>query len=817
MSKSVPYVVNLCDVTLHDIPLVGGKAASLGEMIRALTQHTLTQHNVRVPHGFVVTTDAYRALLSSNHLAEHILELQKNITADTLDETVGRIAQTIRDLIAKSQMPDELRQQISAAYQQLSDEYHEENCTVAVRSSATAEDLPSASFAGQQESFLYIAGIDALCAAIIRAMASLFTERALLYRREHNIDPKTVALAVCVQKMVHADTACAGVMFTLDTESGFPDVIMINGTYGLGEMVVQGKVNADEFWIAKRRSPDGSFPVIRKKNGSKTERMGVDAQGEIALFSVSLDEQDQFVLTEQELQELARHAMVIEDYYSQLYQRWMPMDIEWAKDGTDGLLYIVQARPETVYGGSKAGQTAGQATQIPPMIIDQLQANVQPKILVTGQSIGGRIVQGTARVIQDYNGTATFQQGDILITRMTDPDWIPLLRKAAGIITDLGGRTCHAAIVSREMGIPAVIGTRDATRTIADGAQITIDCSQGLQGFVYEGHVPFTTTKVRLSDLPQLATSLLINIAQPERAFVASQLPVAGVGLARLEFIISRDIGIHPLAIIAPERITDMATRRQIETVSLAYESPRDYFVSKLAEGVATIAAAFYPRPVIVRWSDFKSNEYRNLLGGAWFEPTEENPMIGWRGASRYVSERYQPAFALECEAIRRVRNTWGFTNVHTMVPFVRSVKEAQKVNVLLEQLGIRRGDHGLKWYMMVEIPANVICFDDYVPLFDGFSIGSNDLTQLVLGVDRDAAALHEQYDERDPAVLTMIQQAIARARAAGTYISICGEAPATYPELADLLIEQGISAISMASDAIIPFLLRKQHQVPGE
>lgn len=795
------WICDLREVTLNDIHLVGGKAASLGEMIRALTVR-----DIRIPQGFVVTTDAYRALLAHNQLDKELKELHKSITPNSSDAHISHIAHTIRELIMHAHMPHEIIQHIEAAYHHLSQEYHQEECAVAVRSSATAEDLPQASFAGQQESFLYIVGVDRLCESIKQVIASLFTERAVIYRRNQNIDPNTVALAVCVQKMVRSDKACSGIMFTLDTESGFPGVIMINGSYGLGELVVQGKVNGDEFWIAKQTAPNGSFPIIRKSLGDKTYQMTIDEnQKKLVTIPVEPDEQDHFVLTDAELQKLARDAMIIEDYYSQLRQRWAPMDIEWAQDGDDHHLYIVQARPETVYGARPADHNT--------MMIEQLDAGVQPTVLAAGQSIGRHIVHGTARVIQNYDPSQIFHPGDILVTRMTDPDWIPLVRKAAGIITDLGGRTCHAAIVSREMGISAVIGTGNATEKIVDGAPITIDCSQGLQGLVYRGHVPFIQSKVSVADLPSLSTSLMINIGQPERAFAASLLPVDGVGLARIEFIISQDIGIHPLAVISPEHITDTATRRQIEQRVISYGSPRAYFVGKLAEGIATIAAAFYPRPVIVRWSDFKSNEYRNLLGGAWFEPSEENPMIGWRGASRYMSEQYQPAFALECEAVSHVRKAGGFTNVHTMVPFVRSVSQAQKVNKLIEQFGLPRGDQGLKWYMMVELPANVICLDDYVPLFDGFSIGSNDLTQLILGVDRDAAALHQEYDERDKAVMTMMRQVIQRARAAGAHIGICGEAPALYTEVADMLIQEGIGSISMASNALIPFLMRMQHQ----
>jgi len=779
----VNYIRDLTQISRFDVAVVGGKTASLGEMIQSLTAV-----GVRVPGGFAITADAYRYLLQHNDITAKITQLVAAINYSD-QASIAAAGKTIRALIEKAALPEDLKQQIKEAYHQLSARFGKEPCSVAVRSSATAEDLPTASFAGQQETFLCIVGDEALYAAILGCFASLFTDRALLYRHEQGFADTAVALSICVQKMVRADVGVAGVLFTLDTETGFDQVVTINAAYGLGEAIVQGAVTPDEYVVYKKKLTDnGLYPLIKKKLGNKSVATRLE-NGKVVLVAVPVVDQKKFTLDDARLQELVDYALAIEQHYG------MPMDIEWALDGVDQLLYIVQARPETVHT-IKGGE----------LIRYQLAAT-QQQPLITGQSIGQKIAQGKVRVIVRKQDLTMLLPGEVLVTTMTDPDWVPLLKSAAAIITDIGGRTCHAAIVSRELGIPALVGTGNGTSVLRDGQEITFDGSQGGTGVVYEGLIDFSKEIIPVKPVANLPFDLLVNVADPDRAFAVCQLPIKGVGLARLEFIINHTIGVHPMAAANPEMVKDSAVRQQLFDKAAGYACPAEFFVETLAQGVGMIAAALYPRPVIVRLSDFKSNEYRTLLGGADFEPHEENPMLGWRGAARYISPAYKPAFELECAALKRARNEMGFSNIRFMVPFVRTVGEAAKVVATLASQGIVRGQDGLELYMMVEIPSNVLLLEQFAPYFDGFSIGSNDLTQLTLGIDRDSGSMLHAFDERDPAVKLLLGMAIEKARALGKPIGICGQAPSDYPELANFLVDAGITSISLTPDAVMPFL----------
>jgi pyruvate,water dikinase len=784
------YIIPFREITEKNQDLVGGKNASLGHMIRDLID------KVSIPNGFAITTEAYWYLLRSQGLVEKIedrlnkIDIHKNVS-------LKEEAHAIRSMILKATVPEDLKTEILTAYHALSTAYDGKEIAVAVRSSASAEDSPEASFAGQQESFLYISGDQLLLETIKKCMASLFTDRSIVYRVEKGFRHMDVALSVGVQKMVHADTGVAGVAFSLDTDTGFKDVVLINGSWGLGETIVQGAVTPDEFVVYKPQVDD-YVPIIKKRLGAKRIKMVYERETQLTrTVKTSQKEQDVFCLSDKEIMQLARYVVLIEKYYTEKNGRWMPQDIEWAKDGQDGKIYIVQARPETIH--------ATEDLSIKSFCVAKNHEKSHD-VLIEGISIGQKIVSGKAHVITSVTDIDQVKKGDIIVTEMTDPDWVPAMKKAGGIITDRGGRTCHAAIVSRELGIPAIVGTCNGTQTIKTGDLVTIDCSQGAVGYVYAGEIPFKTTCIALDSIPKLSSKIFVNIADPDRAFAVSQLPVEGVGLARLEFILNNQIGIHPMAIVQPDAVTS-EVRKIIEHKAAAYDSPKEYFVQTLAQNIGMIAAAFHPHEVIVRLSDFKSNEYRSMIGGAAFEPIEDNPMIGWRGASRYYHPQFSPAFKLECEAFVRVRSHMGFKNVRIMVPFVRTIDEAKHVIELLAQNGLERGKDGLEIIMMCEVPSNILLIEQFAPLFDGFSIGSNDLTQLILGIDRDSTLLSPLFSERDPAVQLMCRMAIEGAHAKGLPIGICGQGPSDYLDWANMLIKQGIDYISLNADAVISFL----------
>ena len=775
------------DISLADIPVVGGKNASLGEMRRSLVPK-----GVRVPDGFATTADAFRRYLARADLSPRIESALTDLDVADVPALQNR-GQRIRDAMLDAELPAGLADAVVAAYRKLEREYGE-NCDVAVRSSATAEDLPTASFAGQQETYLNIRGTRLLLDAVKRCFASLFTDRAIVYRTERGFDHMKIALSVGVQKMVRSDLAGAGVMFTLDTESGFPDIVLISAAWGLGESVVQGTVDPDEYVVFKPTLHSGFRPILRRRLGGKESKLVYERGGSRHTRTVLVPRADRgrFVLDDDEMLCLARWACAVEEHYSASHGTPTPMDIEWAKDGETGELFLVQARPETVH----ARRTAA--------VLERHRLDERGQVLATGRSVGDRIGAGRARLVRSVDDLDRLQQGEVLVTEMTDPDWEPVLKRAAAIVTDRGGRTCHAAIVSREMGIPAVVGTGDGTATIPDGVDVTVSCAEGDVGSVYHGRLATHIERIELGDINRPRTAILMNIADPGSAFALSQLPNDGVGLARLEFIINTHIRAHPMALLHPERVTDRKQRAEIRALTAGYVDPGDYFVEKLAEGVGTIAAAFWPKDVIVRLSDFKTNEYAGLLGGVAFEPKEENPMLGFRGAARYYDERYRAGFALECRALRRVRDTMGLRNVKVMVPFCRTVAEGRRVLDEMRANGLSRGENGLEVYVMCEVPSNVILAEAFAEIFDGFSIGSNDLTQLVLGVDRDSELVAHLFDERNDAVTRMIASVIETAHRAGRKIGICGQAPSDYPDFARFLVEAGIDSISLNPDAVL-------------
>lgn len=784
-------------ISINDIPSVGGKNASLGEMIS-----TLSKQGVRVPTGFAITADAFWHVIDSNNIKEKMQATMAQLTDYQDSANLAKVGAAMRSMINEVPLPKDLADQIIDAYKKLCEYYKTQSLDVAVRSSATAEDLPNASFAGLHESYLNVSGQDELLDAVKKCMASLYTDRAIVYRIDKGFDHFKVALSVGVQKMVHSDRASSGVMFTLDTETGFKDIVMIESSYGLGEAIVQGQVIPDEFFVHKPTLELGYAPIIQKRRGEKKNKIIYSNNKNELIKKVDVDYKDQikFSLSDDQIIELARSAVVIEKHYTAAKASWCPMDIEWALDADDHKLYIIQARPETIHGNVRADNAH---------TIKQYVLQEKPEPILTGLSIGHQIVSGTVRVIEHVQDIASIKKGEILVAQMTDPDWVPAMKKAAGIITEKGGRTCHAAIVSRELGVPAVVGTLHATQQLKTGQVVTIDCSSGSTGFVYDGQVPYQEISVDSSQLSTdaVAADIMVNIADPDSAFRVSFLPNDGVGLARLEFIISNAIKIHPMALVYPERVKDKNITQQINELTVGYEDKKQFFVDKLSQGIGMIAAAFYPKPVIVRLSDFKTNEYRNLIGGTFFEPIEENPMLGFRGASRYYHEQYKHAFALECDALKKVREVMGLKNVKVMIPFVRTVNELEKVVEVMSDNGLKRGNNDLEIIMMAEIPSNILLVEKFSEHVDGFSIGSNDLTQLTLAVDRDSTLLAPLFDERDEAVLSMFDMMLKGAKRAGRYVGICGQAPSDYPEIADYLLKHGISSVSLNPDSVVPFL----------
>ncbi len=795
MSNEKKLVLWLNEVGIEDVNLVGGKNASLGEMIRGLTPK-----GIKIPMGYVVTAEAYYYFIKYNKLDEKIKEALRGLNVDDIEDLHKR-GLTIREMIKGGEFPPDLREKIVEYYLELSKMYGKHRVDVAVRSSATAEDLPDASFAGQQETYLNIKGEESLLIAIKSCFASLFTDRAISYRESFGFDHFSIGLAVGVQKMVRSDLASAGVAFSLDTESGFRDVVLINGAYGLGELVVQGAVTPDEWLVFKPTLLEGYEAIIEKKLGVKTQKMiyGTTEEERVKIVPVSKEDQAKFCLNDEEVLKLARWVIEIEKYYSDKYQKWTPMDVEWAKDGELNELFIVQARPETVHSRKDHSKITIYH------ITEPIESRIKKRIL-EGIAVGDKVAFGKVKILNSLDDAKKFEAGDILVTDMTDPDWEPIMKKAGAIVTNRGGRTCHAAIVARELGVPAVVGTGKATEVLKDGQEVTVSCAEGEVGYVYDGKIEYEIEEVDISTLPKTKTPIMMNIATPEGAFDYSFLPNDGVGLAREEFIINNYIGIHPLALLKFDEIKekDPELAEKIEEKTFGYEDKAEYYIKKLSYGIAKIGAAFYPKPVIVRFSDFKTNEYANLLGGQYFEPKEENPMIGWRGASRYYSPQFKEAFGLECKAILRVRNKMGLKNVIVMVPFCRTPEEGKKVLEVMEEFGLKRGENGLQVYVMCEIPSNVVLADKFSEYFDGFSIGSNDLTQLTLGLDRDSNLVAHLYDERNEAVKRLIAQVIKTAKEHGRKIGICGQGPSDYPDFAQFLVEQGIDSISINPDAIL-------------
>lgn len=816
-AKETAFVLVFEEVGLGDLALVGGKNSSLGEMIQQLGSK-----GVKVPTGFATTAHAYRYFIEKAGLEAKLRELFSDLDLDDVNNLRERGKQA-RAMVMNTPFPKELEDAISAAYLQLCENYgqnyefcerfgpeYQEECKkfssdldVAVRSSATAEDLPDASFAGQQETYLNVHGVKGVVEACHKCFASLFTDRAISYRHQYaekrdDFDEFSVALSVGVQKMVRSDMATSGVMFSIDTETGFKNAALITAAYGLGENVVQGAVNPDEYFVFKPTLKEGKSPILEKRLGSKEIKMVYDIGGSKLVKNVPVPqpERDKYCINDDEILTLGKWACIIEDHYSEARGKYTPMDIEWAKDGITGELYIVQARPETVQS-QKSGS-----------VIKNFKLNGTSDVVVTGRAVGEMIGQGKARVIMDVNKIAEFQEGEVLVTNKTDPDWEPIMKKSSAIVTNQGGRTCHAAIIAREMGIPAIVGCGSATDDVKTGQEITVSCAEGEEGKVYEGLVPFEVIETQIDNLPTTKTKILMNVGNPEEAFGLSSIPCDGIGLARFEFIIANHIKAHPLALLKFDELEDEAVKKEIAELTKLYPNKPDFFIDKLAHGIGTIAAAFYPNPVVVRMSDFKSNEYANLLGGKQFEPKEENPMIGWRGASRYYDPNYAEAYGLECIALKRVRDDMGLTNVIPMIPFCRTPDEGRKVLETMESYGLKRGENGLQVYVMCEIPSNVILADQYSEIFDGFSIGSNDLTQLTLGLDRDSSLVAHIFDERNKAVKDMVTMVIQKAKANGRKIGICGQAPSDYPEFARFLVELGIDSISLNPDSVMKTLL---------
>lgn len=774
------------EIRIKDVPSVGGKNASLGEMYSQLTKK-----GVAIPNGFAVTADAYDYFITTTGVKKEIRKILKTLNTHNI-HNLQEHGRRVREVILAAEFPQDLKQVIADAYVKLSKEFKVKNVDVAVRSSATAEDLPDASFAGQQETYLNVEGVNELLEYSKKCMASLFTDRAISYRADKGFNHFKVKLSITVQKMVRSDLATSGVMFSIDTESGFRDAVLINSIYGLGEYIVQGMVNPDEYYVFKPTLAKGFTPIISKSLGRKDKKLVYDSKAKSNVKNVVVDiaDRNRFALKDKDVLQLAKWAVQIEDHYKK------PMDMEWAQDGRTGKLYIVQARPETV------------RSQDDPNTLTEYKLKESGKVLTYGASVGNKIGQGKAHIIKDVKGIHSFKAGEVLVTEMTDPDWEPIMKIAGAIVTNSGGRTCHAAIISRELGIPCVVGTKNGTSKIKNGQNITVSCAEGERGYIYNGLLKYEVKKTNLKSIKKSKTKIMMNIGNPEMAMLQSFIPNEGVGLAREEFIISNYIRIHPLALLYFNKVKDPKIRRIIEEHTVAYKNKPQFFIDKLAEGIARIAASFYPKDVIIRLSDFKSNEYASLIGGVQFEPEERNPMIGWRGASRYYSPKYLPAFEMECKALVKVRKEMGLKNLKVMVPFCRTIEEGKKVLKIMADNGLKRGVDGLEVYVMCEIPSNVILAEEFCQIFDGFSIGSNDLTQLALGVDRDSELVAHVYDERNEAVKSLIRQVIRIAKKNKTKIGICGQAPSDFPDFAQFLVEEGIDSISLNPDTVISTML---------
>lgn len=790
MQKKQKYIIWFKDLSVKDVPLVGGKNASLGEMFSQLNGK-----GVNVPNGFALTSKAYWYYLKANRIDNKLVEIFKKFNPDSI-KSLQKTGKTARQLILDSDFPEDLKKEIIANYKELSRHYGLEEVDLAVRSSATAEDLPTASFAGQHETFLNVNGAQELLKAIKKCIASLFTDRAIAYREEKKFNHMKIALSVGVQKMVGSGTASAGIMFTLDTETGFPNVILINSIFGIGEMIVQGRITPDQFYVFKPTLEKGFKSIISKNLGRKTKKYVYDEKGGLKEVNIARENQSKFSLTDDEVLTLAKWARIIENHYSNKAGMWRPQDIEWAKDGRTNQLFIVQARPETVHASAAKA------------IFEEYQIKNKGKPILEGIAIGNKIAQGKVNIISDISKIAEFKNGEILVTRMTDPDWVPVMRLASAIITDEGGKTCHAAIVARELGVPCIVGSKKGTKILKDNQLVTVDCTQGLNGRVFSGKIPFKIKRYNLRKIPRLKTKIMINIGAPEIAFKTSFLPADGVGLAREEFIIAEKIRIHPLALYHFNKLQDERIKKEIERITVGYGDKKQYFIDKLAEGVAQIGAAFYPKPVIIRLSDFKTKEYKGLIGGAEFESEEANPMIGFRGASRYLDKGFQPAFGMECQALKKVREKFGLENIIVMVPFCRTVKEGEEVIGLMKKFGLEKGKNGLKVIVMCEIPSNVVLAGEFLKVFDGMSIGSNDLTQLTLGIDRDNARIAYIGDERNQAVKDMISKVIRLCNKKKKYCGICGQAPSDFPEFAAFIMKEGIQSMSLNPDTVIATIL---------
>ncbi len=793
MEKSQKNILWFKEISTDDTLIVGGKNASLGEMYS-----NLTPKGVNVPNGFALTANAFWYYLKENNLKEKIKKLFDKADLDKLAD-LKKVGEKSRELVLNGEFPLDLKEEIIKAYNELSKKYKEAETDVAVRSSGTAEDQPDASFAGQFETFLNISGEKALLQSIKECMASLFNDRAIAYKEEKGFSHLNIALSATVQKMVRSDISSSGIMFSIDTETGFKDAVLINSIWGVGELIVQGQITPDTFYIFKPTLKKGYRSIIRKDLGRKNKKLIYNKKGGLKKETVAKEKQLIFSLNDDEILKLSKWACLIEDHYSKKSGKWMPQDIEWAKDGKSGKLFIVQARPETVHAKEK-GNT-----------LKEYEIKTKEKPLIEGIAIGDKIGNGKTHVIPNVSGISEFKQGEVLVTEMTDPDWVPIMRKAAAIVTNEGGKSCHAAIISRELGIPTIVGSENATEVLKNGQEITVDCTQGLEGRVFKGNVPFKVKEYNLKKIPKLDTKIMVNIGAPEIAFKSSFLPQDGVGLAREEFIIAEKIRVHPLALYHFENLEKYGgnekLKQEIRSITVEHKNKKDFFIKELSEGIAQIAAAFYPKPVIVRFSDFKTNEYKNLLGGKLFEGEESNPMLGFRGACRYLDKEFQPAFKMECKAIKRCREKFGLDNISVMVPFCRTVQEGKEVIGVMEEAGLKRND--INVYVMCEIPSNVILADEFLKVFDGMSIGTNDLTQLSLGMDRDNAKIASISDERDTTIKKMVTKVINLSNKKKKYNGICGEAPSTYPEFAKFLIKEGISSISLNPNVVIKTILK--------